>query len=138
MPVILFDGDCNLCNNAVRWVIARDRRAVFSFASLQSEAARNLLQSRAANEFDIENLPDTVVMIDEKGVHIRSAAAIRIARSLGFPWSLLRVFMIVPRPVRDWVYNFIARRRYRWFGRGDSCMVPTPELRERFLDRDEP
>ena len=130
MTVILFDGVCNLCSGFVQFVIARDPGARFRFASLQSAAAARLLS----------NLPggmsshDSVVLVEDGQVSRRSTAALRVARALGFPWSLAYAFIIVPRPVRDWVYDFIARHRYQWFGKKDVCMVPTPDLRARFLD----
>jgi predicted DCC family thiol-disulfide oxidoreductase YuxK len=120
-PVILFDGECNLCHASVNWVIAHDPQAIFRFASLQSYAAGGL--------------PNSVVLIDEEGVHTHSTAALRIARRLGFPYSLLAVFTPVPKFLRDAVYNFVAAHRYRWFGRRESCLLPTPELAARFLDR---
>ncbi len=128
-PVILFDGVCNLCNGVVTWILARDRRAVFRFAALQSPAAAALLAARGAPA----DLPDSLVLIDARGVHTRSDAALGIAAALGAPWSFLRVFRIVPRALRDALYDGIARRRYRWFGRRAECMVPTPELTRRFL-----
>ena len=129
MPLILFDGVCNLCNAAVQWVIERDRRSVFRFGALQSEAGRAALRGEAA----AEDLPDSIVLIDAAGTHTRSDAAIRIARGLGFPWSLAAVGLAVPRPLRDAVYSWVARNRYRWFGKSESCRVPTPELRARFV-----
>src|SRR5437879_6320810 len=133
-PLILFDGVCNLCNASVAWVIERDRRGVFRFASLQSAAAQAALA--AANS--PTTLPDSMVLIHEEGVHTQSDAVIRIGSRLGFPWKLARLGYLLPRPVRDWAYNAIARNRYRWFGRRESCLVPTPELRTRFVDADEP
>ncbi len=126
--VLLFDGVCNLCNGFVRFVIARDPAGQFEFAPLQSDAARRLLQGVT------DPLPDSFVLVDNGQVLIRSAAALRVARGLSFPWSLAYAFMAVPRPLRDWVYDFVASHRYRWFGRRDVCMVPTPELRSRFLN----
>lgn len=127
-PLLLFDGVCNLCNAAVQWVIARDPKGRVQLASLQSDAARKELDAAGTSADD---LPDSMVLIDKAGVHTRSTAAIRVAMALGFPYALLAVFLIVPRPVRDVVYAWIARNRYRWFGRRDSCMMPTPDLRER-------
>ena len=135
-PIILFDGVCNLCNAAVQWVIERDTQGRFLFASLQSEAARRELRS-ADEGVTIEALPDSIVLLDAGRIYIRSAAAIRIARQMGFPYALLGVFMAVPRPIRDAVYRLVARNRYRWFGRRDTCMVPTPDLESRFLDSGE-
>lgn len=135
--VILFDGVCNLCNASVQWVIERDPKGRFHFGALQSQAARAALLD-ADPSVDVDGLPDSVLLVDSDGVHQRSTAALRVARGLGFPYSLLWAAVIVPRPVRDWAYRLIARNRYRWFGRKDSCMVPTPELAERFIDRGEP
>ena len=130
-PVILFDGVCNLCSAAVRFVIERDPAARFSFASLQSDAARRLLADAGA----VAPLPDSVVLLDAAGVHTRSDAALRIAAGLRLPWSLAAGLRIVPKALRDPVYDFVARHRYRWFGRQDACLVPTPEHRPRFLDQ---
>lgn len=136
-PVILFDGVCNLCNSAVQWVIERDKEGRFDFAALQSDAARREL-AMVMDEKEIAALPDSIVLLDSDGVHIRSAAALRIARGLGSPFALLRLGIVLPRPIRDAIYDLIARNRYRWFGRRDTCMTPTPELAARFLDADEP
>lgn len=132
-PVILFDGVCNLCNAAVTWVIERDRRARFRFASLQSAAAESLLREAGA----AGPLPDSIVVVDAGGVHVRSEAALRIASGLGFPWSLAAAGRILPRGLRDRLYAWVARNRYRWFGRRDSCMVPSAALAARFLDATE-
>ncbi len=132
-PIIFFDGVCNLCNAAVQWVVAHDRRNAFSFASLQSRAAESVLHDAQAHQM----LPDSIVLVDARGVHTKSDAAIRIARRIGFPWSLAAAFVLVPRPLRDGLYALVARNRYRWFGRRESCMVPTPEQRSRWLDADE-
>ena len=126
--MLLFDGVCTLCNGFVRFVIERDPAGRFQFAPLQSEAARRLLGKAP------QPLPDSLVLLEDGRLFTRSAAALRVARGLRFPWPLAYVFMAVPRPVRDWVYDTVARNRYRWFGRRDVCMVPTPELRARFLD----
>ncbi len=135
-PVVLFDGVCNLCNAAVQWLIERDEPGRLRFASLQSQAAGRVL--RGAGVDDPSSLPDSIVFVDERGVHVQSTAALRIGARLGFPYTLGRVGLLVPRPLRDAVYAFIARRRYRWFGQRDTCMRPTPELAARFLDADEP
>ena len=136
-PIILFDGVCNLCNSAVKWVIERDKEGRFDFASLQSRAARRELESVMGPE-EIAELPDSIVLVDSDGVHARSAAALRIARALGSPFALLGLGVVVPRPIRDALYDLIARKRYRWFGRRDTCMTPTPDLAARFLDADDP
>ncbi|MEM8963308.1 MAG: thiol-disulfide oxidoreductase DCC family protein [Acidobacteriota bacterium] len=133
-PIVLFDGICSLCNSAVAWLIERDRKEVFRFASLQSDAAAQALAAADAPE----SLPDSMVLIDETGVYTRSDAALRIAKHLGMPWSLAYLGRVLPRPLRDWIYALIAKHRYRWFGKTDTCRVPSPAERARFLDADEP
>ena len=130
MPVVLFDGVCNLCNGSVRFVIERDPHKHFQFAPLQSETATTLIGRTA----DPLAMPDSIVLVDDGRLYVRSTAALRIARRLRFPWPLLCLFMAVPRPLRDWVYDLIARHRYGWFGKRDTCMVPTKEIRDRFLE----
>jgi predicted DCC family thiol-disulfide oxidoreductase YuxK len=127
--VILFDGVCNLCNRAVQFVIARDPAARFQFAPLQSAAAVRLLESVDAGE-----LPDSVVLLEDGRVWTRSTAALRVARRLRFPWPAAYLLIAIPRPLRDWVYNVVARNRYGWFGKRAACMLPTPALRARFLE----
>ncbi|MFG0275922.1 MAG: thiol-disulfide oxidoreductase DCC family protein [Phycisphaerales bacterium] len=133
-PILLFDGVCNLCNASVNFVIDRDPKSRFRFASLQSDAAKRALQRAGV----VDDLPDSVVLIDRTGVHTQSTAALRVARRLGPPWSLLAIFLIVPRAIRDPLYAWIARNRYRWFGRQTACRIPTPDLKDRFLDAGEP
>lgn len=128
--MILFDGVCNLCNGFVQFVIARDPHAYFSFASLQSESARRLLIEVHADS----PAPDSLVFVQGGRAFTRSNAVLRIARRLGFPWSLAYPLAAVPRPVRDWAYDLVARHRYQWFGKRDACMIPTPDLRSRFLE----
>ena len=129
-PVILFDGVCNLCNGAVRFVAERDPRGVFRFASLQSEAGQTLLRQHGLSTGDF----DSVVLVDDAGVRTRSSAALAVAARLSAPWPALSAFRVLPRPLRDAVYDLVARYRYRVFGRTDQCMIPTPELRARFLE----
>lgn len=127
--VVLFDGVCNLCNGSVRFIIARDSHARFRFAPLDSEAARRLLM-----ECDYSSpLPDSVALIERGVVYTRSSAALRIARRLRFPWPLFYALTLVPRPLRDAAYDLIANHRYAWFGKRNACMMPTPELQQRFL-----
>ena len=129
--IVLFDGVCNLCSSAVRFIVERDRQRHFMFASIQSDAGKTLMTEHgiALPEGD----PTSIVLVDDGRAYQRSTAALRIARRLRFPWSLGWAFVVVPRFVRDAVYDFVARHRYRWFGKKDVCMVPTPELRARFL-----
>lgn len=130
-PILLFDGVCNLCNGLVQFVIRRDPApARFRFAALQSEAGQRLLREHGMSTSDL----DTFMMIADGVAHVRSTAALNVLKRLGLPWSLASIFIAVPRPMRDAVYRWIARNRYRWFGRREACMVPTPELRSRFLE----
>ena len=105
---------------------------MFRFASLQSDVGQEFLEREGLASDDGELT--TFVMVDDDGVHVRSTAALRVLRGLGLPYSLLYPFIVVPRPIRDAVYDGIAARRYRWFGRSEECRIPTPEERERFLD----
>lgn len=127
--LLLFDGVCNFCSDAVRFLVPRDPDGRLRFAALQSDAGR-AVQERFG--LDPEAL-DTVVLVDGDRVYLKSDAALQVARRLSGAWPLLSVLRVVPRPVRDWCYDRFAERRYRWFGRRDECLVPTPELRERFL-----
>lgn len=125
-PVIYFDGVCNLCNAAVNWVIDRDLKGVFLFASLQSSFAAGRLPAHLR-----DGLPGLV--LEWRGqLYFKSDAALQIARILGGWWRLLSGLRIIPLFFRDWVYDAIAARRYRWFGKMDACRVPTPELAARF------
>lgn len=129
-PIILFDGVCNLCNGSVQFILKRDPEGQFRFASLQSPAGQDLLA-----RFGIDrSIVDSVVLLEEDGWHKESDAALRIAHRLGGVWKVLTVFRLIPRPLRDAAYRFIARHRYRWFGRTETCWLPTPDLRARFLD----
>jgi predicted DCC family thiol-disulfide oxidoreductase YuxK len=130
MRVILFDGVCNLCVFFVRFVIARDPRERFSFASLQSDVGRRLVREHAAAGEDMTS----IVLIEDGRHYAKSGAALRIFRGLRQPWPMLYPLAAVPRPLRDAAYDFIAANRYRWFGKKDECMIPTPDLKRRFLD----
>jgi predicted DCC family thiol-disulfide oxidoreductase YuxK len=127
--VVLFDGVCNLCNGFVRFVIPRDPRGRIRFAALQSEAARRLMAQAGVTP----GSADSIVLVEGQRAFVRSEAALRIARQLRFPWPVLYGLVVVPRPLRDWVYDIVARNRLRWFGRRDVCMVPGPETQDRFL-----
>ena len=129
--VILFDGVCNLCSASVRFVVERDRSAYFKLAALQSEPGKRLLEEHGVKPGTGD--PASIIVVEDGKVYQRSTAALHIARRLDGVWKLGWAFIIVPRFVRDAVYDFIAKRRYRWFGKQDACMVPTPELRARFV-----
>jgi predicted DCC family thiol-disulfide oxidoreductase YuxK len=126
----LFDGVCNLCNRSVQFILKRDRRGIFRFASLQSPLGQSLLKRSGLPADQL----DSFVLVENNKAYTRSSGALRVLRQLGGAWSLLSVFRIVPRQWRDAVYNWIARRRYRWFGKADSCWLPSPKWKSRFLD----
>lgn len=128
-PVAFFDGVCNLCDGVVNFLIDHDPRAVLKFAPLQGTTFAAL----AGRHPELAGV-DSFVLWDASGVHTRSSAALRIAVALGWPWRALGALLLVPRALRDAAYDFVARRRYRWYGRRESCRMPTPELRARFLD----
>jgi len=126
--VIFFDGVCNLCNGAVQFVIKRDRKNYFKFAALQSDFAQQTLLG-----FNLQvKQGDSFVLLENGKVYEQSTAALKVARELNGLWPLLYVFIIVPPFIRDPVYKFIARNRYKWFGKQESCWIPTPELKDRF------
>ena len=128
--IILFDGVCNLCNGAINFIIKHDPKGIFKFASLQGETGKKLL---AQHNIDPQET-DSIVLIDNDQVSLKSSAALRIAKNLNQGYPLLFCFMIIPTFIRNGVYDFIAANRYKWFGKKESCMLPTPELRSRFLD----
>lgn len=129
-PIVLFDGNCNFCNGSVNFIISRDPGAVFRFAALQSDAARAALEEIGE---DPEGY-DSVLLIEEGMLYKYSDASLRIARRLTFPWSAAYGFILVPAFIRDFFYKAFAKRRYALFGRRDECMMPTPDIRSRFLN----
>jgi predicted DCC family thiol-disulfide oxidoreductase YuxK len=138
--VVLFDGVCNFCDASVNFVIEHDREGYFKFAPLQSETGKRLadehgFSSAVAEETTASDLIpiDSVILIEDGKAYTHSTGALRIVRKLGVPWSWLYAFIVVPAPVRDFFYRLFAKYRYRVFGRKDQCMLPTPEVRARFL-----
>lgn len=129
--IVFFDGICNLCNSSVRFILKRDKQALFRFASLQSDFAKQFFHQR---QFDATGI-DSIVLFEDGKFHVRSTAALKIARNLDGLWFLLYGFIVVPAPLRDAVYEFIARNRYRWFGKRDHCAMPEPGMKERFLGK---
>jgi predicted DCC family thiol-disulfide oxidoreductase YuxK len=127
--VVLFDGVCNVCNAAVNFIIDRDPSRRFHFASLQSAVGRKVTEAHG-----IEGGIDTVVLVEEGRAYTESSAVLQVARHLGGLWPLLRVFVVIPRAIRDPLYRYFAANRYRWFGRRQVCRVPAPEVRERFIE----
>lgn len=128
-PVILFDGVCNFCNSSVNFVIRHDKKSRFRFAPLQSENGKALLLPFG---FSGDRL-DTFILVEKGQLFTRSTAALKVCRQLDGWWPALYAFIIVPRFIRDGIYDFIARHRYQWFGKKETCMIPTPETRQRFL-----
>jgi predicted DCC family thiol-disulfide oxidoreductase YuxK len=127
--IVLFDGVCNLCNGAVNFMIRLDKEDRFKFAALQEEAGKKLTA-----EYDIDTTKvDSIILIDNGKAYIKSTAALHIALYLKGLWPLLHAALILPRFIRDFVYDIIAKYRYTWFGRKESCIIPTPELRNKFL-----
>src|SRR5215468_3756627 len=126
--IVLFDGVCNFCNGTVNFIIARDSAGYFKFAPMQSETGQEL---RA--KCGVSDEVDSIILIEDDTAYIYSSAALRIARRLGGMWPSVYILMAVPKPIRDFFYKLFARNRYRLFGKKDVCMVPTPEVRERFL-----
>ncbi|OAD92424.1 thiol-disulfide oxidoreductase [Aequorivita soesokkakensis] len=127
--IILFDGVCNLCNGAVTYIIKRDKKNVFKFAALQSEIGQQLI-----SKFNIDTSKvDSIILIDGEKHYTKSSAALHIAKQLSGAYPLLFGFMIVPKFIRNSVYDYIAKNRYKWFGKKESCMIPTVELKSKFL-----
>ena len=127
-PVIFFDGYCNLCNGAVQWIIKRDTKEQFYFTPISSQYAGRVLSPYFLTSVD------SIVLIADGQTYIKSTAALEIASRLPYPYPLLKIFSVIPAVLRDMVYDFIARNRYRIWGKRDACMIPTPDLKARFLE----
>ena len=129
-PIILFDGVCNLCNRSVQFILKKDKRKKFLFATLQGTKGREILQ-----KFSLPaNYLNSFILADGEKIYTKSTAALRMLKILGRGWNLFYMFIIIPPFIRDTVYNMIAKYRYKWFGKKDLCMVPGPEVRERFIE----
>jgi predicted DCC family thiol-disulfide oxidoreductase YuxK len=129
--LILFDGVCNLCNSSVQYVIKHDKKNLFMFSALQSEFGQEIIKK---HKLDTNKIDSILLYSEEKGIDYKSTAALKIAYHLGFPNSLMSIFFIVPTFIRNWVYDYIAKNRYKWYGKKESCMIPTPELKSKFID----
>jgi predicted DCC family thiol-disulfide oxidoreductase YuxK len=128
--IILFDGVCNLCNSAVQFVIKHDKKDVFRFVALQSELGQEIL---AYIGIDSKNIDSIILYEPGVAYYYKSSAAIEIAGSLGGFWHFGTVFRIIPTGMRNYLYDYIAKNRYEWYGKKESCMIPTPELKAKFL-----
>lgn len=130
--VILFDGVCNLCNDSVIKVIQKDSKNIFLFAALESDAGRQLTEYLGVNTFQT----DSIVLFDPEtgNYYIKSSAALKIMKEFSGVWKLMQIFTLLPEKFNTIFYDFVARNRYKWFGKKESCMIPTPELKAKFLD----
>ncbi|GAB1858483.1 DUF393 domain-containing protein [Flavobacteriaceae bacterium MHTCC 0001] len=129
--LILFDGVCNLCNTSIQYVIKKDKHNRFIFAALQSKVGESVIKQFGIDTTAVDSI---LLYKSEKDIYSKSTAALMVASQLGLPTNILGIFLIVPKFIRDWVYDFIAKNRYKWYGKKESCMVPTPELRGKFLE----
>lgn len=129
-PILLFDGVCTLCNSLVSFVIRRDPKGIFQFASLQSDTGQRLLLQQGLPTSQL----NTFVLIEGSRYYTESTAALHLFKKLGGLWTFLYLFIIVPRQLRDMVYHWIAKNRYKWFGKKEQCMLPTADIKDRFLD----
>lgn len=125
-PVLFFDGVCNLCNSSVQFILKKDKRKVIKFASLQSETAAEYLRDKLP-------LPDSIVFLEKGKIYTESSAALKIVPYLSLPYRILLIFNIFPKFMRDSLYRYIAKNRYKWFGKKEECMLPTPDIANRFL-----
>ena len=129
-PIVFFDGVCNLCNSAVNFIIKRNKKENLKFSSLQSRFTEKKLQN-----FDLLHIhPDSFLFLENGKLYDQSSAALKTLKHLKFPWPLFSIFLIIPKPIRNFVYRIIARNRYKCFGKRESCMVPDERIRVRFLD----
>ena len=128
--VLFFDGVCNLCNRSIQTIIKKDSHQKFKFASIQSDAAKEILLQSDNYNSDI----DSIILLNKNHLYYKSSAILRVCKILGGVYYFLLIFWLVPKPIRDWVYDFIAKNRYRWFGKQESCMIPSVEMKGLFLD----
>jgi predicted DCC family thiol-disulfide oxidoreductase YuxK len=128
--IILFDGVCNFCNSSVQFLIKRDKKAIFKYASLQSDFGK---EQMVKYQIDALNI-DSFIYIKSGNAFIKSTAGLKVLRDLGSFWKTFYLLIYIPRPIRDWVYDRFASNRYKFFGKKESCMVPSPELRSRFIN----
>ena len=128
--IILFDGVCNLCNTSVNFVIRKDKKDCFRFAALQSDIGKEYTTKYNINSTET----DSILLVDKDKVYLKSTAALHIVKSLSGGYPLFYGFIIIPVFIRNWVYDYVATNRYKWFGKKESCMIPTPELKAKFMD----
>ncbi|MFJ5624073.1 thiol-disulfide oxidoreductase DCC family protein [Peribacillus loiseleuriae] len=127
--IVLFDGECHFCDKSVLFIIKRDPKAYYNFASLQSELGQGLLK-----KYNLKTNMESFVLIEHNKAYEKSTAALRVTKNLSWGWKFLYPLILVPIPLRNWAYEIIAKNRYKWFGKKDQCVIPSPEVRERFLE----
>ncbi|WP_300564568.1 thiol-disulfide oxidoreductase DCC family protein [Flavobacterium sp.] len=128
--IILFDGVCNMCNSSVNYIIKHDKKDIFRFVSLQSELGQRILKHIGIADKNI----DSIVLYEPgRAYYYKSSAVIQIAKNMDGILNLVTIFKIIPRKIRNVIYDYIAKNRYKWYGKKDSCMMPTPELKAKFL-----
>lgn len=132
MSIIFFDGVCNLCSSSVQFVIKHDKKNHFKFSSLQSSYAKNTFEKHP--EIDLTKLQSIILKTNNNQLYTESTAILKIAAKLRFPINTLVVFIVIPKKIRDWIYQLIAKRRYIWFGKKAACWLPNPELKSKFID----
>jgi len=127
---IIFDGICNLCNESVQFLIMLDKKDMFRFIPLQSEKAKQIISCFEENN----KISDTIILIQDNKLFVKSDAVLYIAKLLGYPWKFFYFLKFVPKFIRDWIYELIAKNRYQWFGKKSACMIPTNDIKSKFLD----
>lgn len=128
--IILFDGECNFCNNSVQFIIKRDKNEHFLFASLQSDFGQKILQT-----YNLPNNCDSFVLIEKNQAFIESQATLHVCRHLNGLWKLFFIFITIPTPIRNYAYRIVAKNRVKWWGRSSSCMIPTDHIKKRFISK---
>lgn len=131
--IIFFDGVCHFCNAAVQFIIKRDPQAKFQFTALQSDAAKDILAEQVEDPDAITADPDSFILLSNGKIHTKSTASLQVMKQLKGLWPLLYVFIIIPKPIRDFFYTLFAKNRYRLFGKRETCSIPSPKDRARFL-----
>lgn len=127
--IIFFDGECNLCNRSVQFIIKRDSKGVFKFASQASEIGEKLIK-----QYRIPGQIDSIILVDENRIYLESDAVLRICKDLDGLWKLLSIFLIIPKRIRNMIYQVVAKNRHKWFSNNESsCMLPSPDMKKRFL-----
>jgi len=126
--LILFDGECNFCDHSVQFIIKHDKQALYRFASIQSNVGQEIIK-----KYHVPTNIDSLILLEKDRCYYKSSAALKICRNLKGGWKTLYGLLLVPKPIRDYLYTIVARNRYKWFGKKDACILPSPEIRKRFL-----